>query len=574
MAAILALVLQVSGLFAPFDLLLRDVLIRRLPPEAAGGVAVVLIDDGAIRAFGRWPWSRNRLAALVDACRDAGASGVVLDILLPEPAPGDAELSRALGRGPSVLAAGMDDGGRFLLPAPGLGSHALGHVSFDPDRDGTIRSFAASRQVGDRMLPALPVAAARLLDPRLPVPVGRVLRPGFRTRALPVAGAAEVLAGKAGGALRGRVVFIGASAAGIGDRVFSPATREGAPDPGVLVEAISAQAFLSGDLLRSAPPVAAAVAFLLSLAGIPLLGASRRARLLLAPVLIAPVAFSVLAMAAFRLESGVLAPGAGLLGALGIAASDRARKARHAMGSARDRIRELEGLQEGLAEARRQESEARRVVAHELKTPITSVKGLAQLLAQFDLSGPERERVARMVVSETSRLAGMVDALLDLERLRLRDFGRDARALDLSSLCEVRLGFLRAGAGRPLEGFIQDGVHVQGDPALLERVLENLVSNALKFSPEGSPVRVSLAAAGREALLEVEDRGPGIPEEERARIFGRFQRGAAQGLAPGLGLGLALVAEVVAWHGGAVDVLAGTTGGSRFRVRLPLLSSS
>jgi two-component system sensor histidine kinase TctE len=73
------------------------------------------------------------------------------------------------------------------------------------------------------------------------------------------------------------------------------------------------------------------------------------------------------------------------------------------------------------------------------------------------------------------------------------------------------------------------------------------------------------------AVLEVEDRGPGIPAEERARIFGRFARGSTQGLAPGLGLGLALVAEVVAWHRGEVQADDGSDGGSCFRVRLPLI---
>ena len=249
---------------------------------------------------------------------------------------------------------------------------------------------------------------------------------------------------------------------------------------------------------------------------------------------------------------------------------DRARRTRRSVSEAKRRIADLESVQAHLAEVRKQEAEAQRVVAHELKTPLTSVRGLAQLLAQFDLSGEERTRVAGMVVSEASRLAQMVDALLDLERLRLRDPARDAHPLDLSALCEARAAFLRAGTDRPFEAHIAPGLRVVGDEALLARVLENLVSNALKFSPEGAPVRISLRPEGGQALLEVEDRGPGIPEAEWARIFGRFARGSTQGLAPGLGLGLALVAEVVAWHRGTVAVAAGREGGSRFEVRLPL----
>jgi two-component system OmpR family sensor kinase len=230
----------------------------------------------------------------------------------------------------------------------------------------------------------------------------------------------------------------------------------------------------------------------------------------------------------------------------------------------------LEDLQETLAQARVQDAEARRVVAHELKTPLTSVRGLAQLLAQFDLSESERNRVAGMVVSETSRLAQMVDALLDLERLRLRDYGKDALPLDFSALCAQRVAYLRAGTPREVLADLETGLTILGDHALLERVIENLVANAFKFSPEGSSVRISLRREGSMAVLEVADGGPGIPPAERTRIFGRFARGSAQGLAPGLGLGLALVAEVVAWHRGTVEADEEPHGGGLFRVRLPL----
>ncbi len=254
-----------------------------------------------------------------------------------------------------------------------------------------------------------------------------------------------------------------------------------------------------------------------------------------------------------------------------LAAVARARWAGRVMGNARTRIEELERLQASQATLRTQDAEARRKVAHELKTPLTSVKGLAQLLAQFNLSAEERNRVAAMVVAETSRLAGMVDDLLDLERLGLREFERDAKPLDLSALWGRRVEILRAGAGRPIELDAAPGLWVRGDPALLDRVLENLVGNALKFSPAGTPVRVRLGPEDGWAVLDVLDGGPGVPPGERERIFGRFARGSAQGLAPGLGLGLAVVAEVVAWHRGEVRALEGPEGGALFRVRLARL---
>ncbi|HEY3271312.1 MAG TPA: CHASE2 domain-containing protein [Geothrix sp.] len=568
----MALLLTLSGALAPVELLVRDAMLRNLPSRPASNVAVVLIDEDAIRAAGRWPWDRAQLARLVDKVFAAGAKGIAIDLLFPEEREGDDLLAQALKKGPSVIATGLDETGRWLPPNQILRATATGHVSFDLDRDGVVRRFASMKQLGDKVLPAMPVAAARLADDRLPIPVGMMLRPGFQTRPISQISAAAVLESRGVDVLRGRVVFIGTSAAGVGDRFISPISQGGSPEPGVMVEAISAEAILSKDLLYLASPLINAVlALALGWLGTLMLASHGRTVPLLAPgVVLAPLLISALSLNLLHLE---LAPvtilvALVLIGALmGFA---RSRRTKVAMSDAEARISELERIQGSLSETRQQDAEARRVVAHELKTPLTSVKGLAQLLAQFDLSGPERNRVAQMVVSETSRLAEMVDALLDLERLRLRVFERDAQPLDLSGLCTVRGDLLRAGTKREILTEIQADLHVLGDKGLLERVIENLVANALKFSPDETPILIRLKADGPSARLEVEDRGPGIPIQERERIFGRFARGSTQGLAPGLGLGLALVAEVVNWHGGTVEADERAGGGSVFRIRLPL----
>ena len=547
-------------------------MLRNLPSRPASKVAVVLIDEDSLHLAGRWPWDRAQLARLVDGVFAAGAKGVVMDLLLPEEGEGDDLLAGALKRGPSVLAAGLDEKGHWLLPNRALQPTAVGHVSFDLDRDGVVRRFSSTKEMSGTSLPALPVAAARLGNERLPVPVDVMLRPAFRTRPIPVVSAATVLQSRPVDVLRDRIVFIGTSAAGVGDRFISPVSRRGSPEPGVLIESISAEAILSKDLLHGASPLLnALLAFGLGLLGILLMAAPGRTLPLLAPGLVlAPLAISAASLNYFHLELAPLSVLLALLMVGALVAVGRSRRTKRAMSDARSRISELEILQESISETRKQDAEARRVVAHELKTPLTSVKGLAQLLAQFDLSPSERNRVAQMVVSETSRLAQMVDALLDLERLRLRDFDRDAKPLDLSALCLERVGFLRAGTQRDIVANIVADQQVLGDKALLERVIENLVSNAIKFSPAGTPIRMGVRVEDSRAVLEVEDHGPGVPMQEREKIFGRFTRGSAQGLAPGLGLGLALVAEVVGWHHGSVEAAEGTDGGCIFRVRLPL----
>lgn len=107
--------------------------------------------------------------------------------------------------------------------------------------------------------------------------------------------------------------------------------------------------------------------------------------------------------------------------------------------------------------------------------------------------------------------------------------------------------------------------HVVGDPAALERAVLNLVDNAIKFSPPGSTVTVRL----RGGRLDVADEGPGIPEDERGQVFERFWRSPAARALPGSGLGLAIVADVVAGHGGTVEVGSSAAGGATFTVRLP-----
>jgi signal transduction histidine kinase len=562
-------------LFSGAELLVQDSFLRLLPRRAAVSVATVLVDEPSLRAVGPWPWSRSQIGTLVDRVKAAGAAGVVIDLLLPEPRVGDEVLEAALARLPAVLAVGIDDRGGWLLPAEALrGSAQLGHVSFELDRDGVVRRFLAAKQLEGRSLPALSVAAARLLDPSWPIPVGSTLKPGFRMAgSIPQIGAAELLSGSFGdAALRGRVVFFGASAAGIGDHAVSPLSARGSPEPGVVVQAATTESILKGDLLRVASPLlcgglAALVAALSSWYRIRSGPGATTASL---AVSLLPLPLGFLAVSLLRLEFPVLSMTVITFGIAGAAELQAALRLRRGASAASRRIRDLEALSASLEKGRRDEEDARRVVAHELKTPLTSVRGLAQILSGFDLSEAERKRVAEMVIAETSRLSAMVEALLDLERLKLKDFRRQAVPVEISRLVEERVSLLRAGGGREIRASVEPGLRVLGDETLLGRVLDNLVGNALKFSPPGEPVDVALSSSsGGEVLLEVKDRGPGVSAEEQDRVFRRFSRGKDVAAVPGLGLGLALVSEVVSWHRGQVELDTPHAGGSLFRVRLP-----
>jgi two-component system OmpR family sensor kinase len=232
------------------------------------------------------------------------------------------------------------------------------------------------------------------------------------------------------------------------------------------------------------------------------------------------------------------------------------------------------------AEARQSEERMRRFVAdasHELRTPLTSIRGFAELYRQGAVaSKDELGRVMRRVEDEAARMGLLVDDLLLLARLDqqrplahepvdvlqlARDAAHDASAVapDRSITVEV------TGDGPPV---------VLGDDARLRQVFGNLLTNALTHTPAQTPVRLRVGADNGSGLaaVEVVDEGPGLSPEQSARVFERFYRAdaartRAQG---GSGLGLSIVAALVAAHGGRVEVDSVPGRGATFRVLLPL----
>jgi signal transduction histidine kinase len=591
--AIATVAVAAAGVLRTLELPLRDATMRLFPRRPPERIAAVVIDELALAEIGPWPWPRERLAALVTAARTAGASGVAIDVLLLEPRAGDAVLAAALAALPTVLVASLDERGTaWLWPVPELRAAArVAHGLFELDHDGVLRRAMSTKQADGTALPALAVAAAALADPSAAEPVGRVLVPSFRARpdAVPTVSAAVLLRGDAGEMLSGRVVFIGLTAAGLGDRVVTPVSRGPRPDPGVLVQAALAEAVAAGDLVRPLPPLLAGVPALLlgfALSAAARAGGARRlaleAALIAAPlpagalllglgVAVPSATLSVVmavVVAALEIRLALLAwRRTGTTAAL-LAAASGARPS-PAGGSLEGRLELLEDLAAAAARRRVDDEEARRVVAHELKTPLTSVRGLSQILRDLDLAPAERRRAADLLVGEADRLQTLIDHLTELERLTRRPLADAGEGVDLSQLIRERAAVLAAGHGRRVLADVERDLRVTGDRRLLERVLENLVGNALKFSPPEAPVEVRAHAAGGEVVVAVRDHGPGIPLAEREAIFRRFARGTAARGREGMGLGLALVREVVTWHGGRVTVAGGEGGGSVFVVTLP-----
>jgi two-component system, OmpR family, sensor kinase len=213
--------------------------------------------------------------------------------------------------------------------------------------------------------------------------------------------------------------------------------------------------------------------------------------------------------------------------------------------------------------------------AHELRSPLSRLRSELEVALRRPRSAAEYEDVLRSCLDEVERLSQLTSALLVLARL---DAG-ERRALsdqrvDLVPLVQDELRRLAPAAeSRRITVVLEppSTLVVRGVPELLHLVIANLVDNAIKFSPPGGHVTVRLARDNGEGLVVVTDTGPGIPADERPRIFERFHRGRAAGSpdAPGFGLGLAICRAVVEAHAGKIALESKPGHGASFTVRLP-----
>lgn len=216
-------------------------------------------------------------------------------------------------------------------------------------------------------------------------------------------------------------------------------------------------------------------------------------------------------------------------------------------------------------------------VSHDLQTPVAAILGSATALESVAERGdaPARRELVGAIRDQAERLASTIENVLDLTRIRA---GQIAPRLEMVELADIVNAALRRKE-KALEGHALrvalpgDLPMLRLDLFLMEHALANVLGNAAKYSPPGSPIAVAAALAGREVVLEVADQGGGIRAEDLSRIFDPFFRGTpSQGApAPGTGLGLAICRAFVAANGGSVEAAsAGEGRGATLRLRLPV----
>jgi two-component system sensor histidine kinase BaeS len=342
-----------------------------------------------------------------------------------------------------------------------------------------------------------------------------------------------------------------------------PAVSERFDDPVTGVPSLGAAAPIPrlGWAATSARPVAAVL--------VRIDAAARQERTIFAlALLLALILGTFLASTLLRplrdLQSAVVALASGDYGRrVPAEGNDEVAALGHAYNAMAGRLQRLEEEREAFAA----------MVAHDLRSPLTAVRGSAQLLQQRVPDDPLVQRRLQTIVRETDRVARLAADLGDAARAAAGRLEVRPLRVDLSALTREAMDRQQAaGVAQPLQlAAPATPIWVNADPERIAQVLDNLIGNAAKYSPPDRPIRVEVDANGK-ARVCVQDQGPGVPPEELPHLFERFYRArvARRGDKKGSGLGLYISHEIAQAHGGDLTAESAPGAGSRFTLLLPL----
>ena len=235
---------------------------------------------------------------------------------------------------------------------------------------------------------------------------------------------------------------------------------------------------------------------------------------------------------------------------------------------------EAERQNELAQEADRQKGELLSIAAHDLKTPLQTIIGYAEMMAERP-GLPEASEYAERTAQAARRMVEIINRLLEGEAIARGGMPLSRGIVDVGRLAQAMVLSLQPQAGtkkQRIHAEVEPSCLVNGDEDWLRQVLENLIGNAIKYSPERRSIWLSVRRNGGTVVIEVRDEGPGLTEDDKAKLFGRFQRLSARptGGEIATGLGLSIVKQLVALHEGRVWAeSAGPDQGTRFYVELP-----
>jgi signal transduction histidine kinase len=571
-----------------FDNYVYDLMLGLHPPDRSRSEAVILaIDDATLNTMGGQRRLRGIVADAIEAAIHAQPRVIASDVIVADKGDEseDARLEKALSLSKNViLPADIDPETKAWeepLPRFAKLAAAVGHVeSEQTPRDGVTREISLELVAGHRRHWALALEAFRLsqgggriLESPDDVRVGMVTIPARRTdgsRALriryssgglPVVSVNDLIGDpRVGARLKDKVVFLGVtSLSATRDRVVTPF---GGALSGVAIHAEAFETIGQGAFLRDASDlsVLSSCAAVALLAGLIFAFVSGMPAYLLGAVLLAVVN----AAPFWCFSQGLVFPYVAPLSCAWITVAAAASYQHFVV---RKRLNRAEA-----EKARYQQ--AIHFVTHEMRSPLTAIQGSSELIGRYNLTEDKRKQMAGTINSESKRLARMIQTFLDVERLSDGHMELKREPVGLRVAVEACMQRVRPLAERKniaINGGCDFSGTIIGDGELIEYAIYNLLNNAVKYSPPDTVVTVTSTFQKRSIALSVADQGIGMDAKELKEIFRKFYRTkrAEQSGEAGTGIGLSIVEQIVAGHGGRMEVTSTLGKGSCFTVILP-----
>jgi signal transduction histidine kinase len=580
----LAILLGWTSPAAQIDNDAYDVMFRLHPPPAVQPHSIILaIDDATFNAMGGVGGYRGMWTKAFEMVKRANPKAVALDVVLSDPWKDPAEdqrVNQAMQAIPNLVLATHLDNGRWEDPLPIFRQHAaaIGHDGADElSDDGVTREIPleernATERHWSLALEAFRLAkGARILESPDDLQIGDEVIPAARAGSIgrpvrilytrePIPSVSlKALADNPQLAARfnGQVVFIGVtSISATYDRVATPYGQ--GRIPGVEVHAQLFETLERGQFLTDASDLAVLGSCLLmgALAGLIFAFLAGWLAYCAAGVLL--ISAPIIPYLFFRngLVFPFFAPFASAWLTAIAAASYQHFVVRRALRRAEtDKYHYQQAIH---------------FVTHEMRTPLTAIQGSSELMGRYNLSDEKRKQIAEMINQESKRLARMIQTFLDVERLSDGQVELRGEAFEIRQIVETCIARAHPLAERKNIRIVTEALNgnLEGDRELMEYAVYNLLTNAVKYSPQDTQVTVASRVEGKQLRLSVQDQGIGMDAKELRQIFQKFyrtKRAEASGEA-GTGIGLSIVEQIVQHHGGKMEVTSQPGQGSCFTV--------
>lgn len=570
-AFLFSLILSWMPVTGSLDHLLYDWMCRLYPVERVDPEAVVVaIDETTLQQHGGMRALRTVLTQILEKIADAQPRVVAIDFTLAD--AGDSQEDTALAAAMSrinhlVLATDIaQDGSGWQDPIPQFlqSARSLGHVHANPDpicreislakASGKIRHWAMALEA---LKPGtIPTESESVIDWNGKIIPSPEVRIAF-SKELPRLSAASLDPQN----LKGKTVFVGATPlTAARDRLMTPL---GIMMPGVEIHAQLFETLREGKF-RNDLSASSVLTIMLLLAG----SIAIAVRWISYPAGVA-VLLIAHALPFVFFKRDLIVPGFGLALTTWITGFTAA-------------IYQYRTTRKSLAQAETDRSRYQQAVhwvTHEMRSPLTAIQGSSELMSRYNLPVEKQKQFADMIHAESKRMAQMIQAFLNVERLSGNQIQLKRAPVSMNDVirtCILRVTPLAEQKEQQIIVDAEKEIVIQGDRELMEFALYNLLTNAIKYSPEKTEIRFYTSEKNGTHRFHVRDQGMGIGEKDLSKLGSRFfrtQKAEESGI-QGTGIGLSIVNEIVNQHGGSLEVSSRPGEGSCFTIVLPVMPIS